>query len=50
MRFLMGMGKSGAEAVDAAFTMMMASKGLMLVAQDTETFVEGMGKVVGVVV
>ena len=50
VRFLMGMGKSGAEAVDAAFTMMMASKGLMLVAQDTETFVEGMGKVVGVVV
>ena len=50
VRFLMGIGKSGAEAVDAAFTMMMASKGLMLVAQDTETFVEGMGKVVDVVV
>jgi len=49
VRFLAGMGKSGAEAEDAAFTMMMASKGLMLVAKDTETFVEGMGKVVGVV-
>lgn len=50
VRFLAGMEKSGAEVEDAAFTMMMASKGLMLVAQDTETFVEGMGKVVGVVV
>ena len=50
VRFLAGIGKSGVEAEDAAFTMMMASKGLMLVAQDTETFVEGMGKVVGVVV
>ena len=46
VRFLVGMGKTAAEAEDAAFTMMMASKGLMLVAQDTETFVEGMGKVV----
>ena len=50
VRFLAGMGKSGAKAEDAAFTMMMASKGLILAAQDTETFVEGMGKVVGVVV
>ena len=50
VRFLVGMGETTAEAEDAAFTMMMASKGLMLVAQDTETFAEGMGKIVGVVV
>lgn len=47
VRFLLGMGKTAAEAEDAAFAMMMASKGLMLVAPDTETFVEGMRRVVG---
>lgn len=50
VRFLVGAGKTGAEGQDAAFTMMMASKGLMLVARDTETFVEGMTRVVGIVV
>lgn len=50
MRFLVGMGKTGAEAEDAVFALMMASKGLMLVARDTETFVEGMERVVGVVI
>lgn len=50
VRFLIGMDKTAAEAEDAAFTMMMGSKGLMLVAHDTETFVEGMRRVVGIVI
>lgn len=49
VQYLVGMGKTAGEAEDAAFTMMLGGKGLMLIAQDTETFVAGMRRVVGVV-